>query len=171
MSREAAQPIPKGIVNARGLVNELASEARIKIEATNPYWQETGILCSPFKGKITYSRENIELLFRITVGRVFDSIVGQEVIEELPFPVNYSYSLEPEPLLEIFGELAVTPDTKKFEVVNFLSNTVILALMATQALMVTDSFTQETTKILSAEKLPKANSLWDFGGLAEKILQ
>jgi hypothetical protein len=171
VSREAAQAIPKGIVNARGLVNELAGDAKIRIEATNPYWQKTGISCSPFKGEITYSKENIELLFRITVGRVFDSSVGQEVIEELPFPVNYSYSLEPEPLLEIFGELAVTPDTKKFEIISFLSNTVMLALVATQALMVTDSFTQETTKILSAEKLPKPNSLWDFGGLAEQILQ
>ena len=171
MTREAAQPIPKGIVNARGLINELAGEARIRIEATNPYWQETGIFCSPFSGEITYSKENVELLFRITIGRVFDSSIGQEVVEELPFPVNYSYSLEPEPLLEIFGELAVTPDTKKSEVINFLSNTVMQALMATQALMVTDSFTQETTKMLSAEKLPKANSLWDFGGLVEEILQ
>jgi hypothetical protein len=171
MSREAPQKIPKGIVNARGLINELAGDARIRIEATNPYSQETSILCSPFRGVISYSKENIELLFRVTVGRVFDSSVGQEVIEELPFPVNYSYTLEPEPLLEIFGELAVTPDTKKYEVINFLSNTVIQALMATQALMVTDSFTKETTKNLSAEKLPKPNSLWDFGGLAEEILQ
>ena len=171
MTREAAQPIPKGIVNARGLINELARDARIRIEATNPYWQKTGIFCSPFIGEISYSIKNIELLFRITVGRVFDSSVGQEVIEELPFPVNYSYSLEPEPLLEIFGELAVTPDTKKSEVINFLSNTVMQALIATQALMVTDSFTKETTKNLTAEKLPKANSLWDFGGLAEEILQ
>jgi hypothetical protein len=171
MSREAAQPIPKGIVNARGLVNELAGEARIRIEASNPYWQETKILCSPFNGKISYSRENIELLFEITVGRVFDSSVGQEIIEDLPFPVNYTYSLEPEPLLRIFGELAVTPDTKKFEVSNFLKNTTILALVATQSLLVTDSFTKETKESLSKGTLPKANSLWNFGGLAEEILQ
>lgn len=171
MSREAAQAIPKGIVNARGLINELAGDARIRIGTTNPFWKETSISCSPFIGAITCSKENVEILFRITVGRVFDSSVGQEVIEDLPFPVNYSYSLEPEPLLEIFGEMAVTPNTKKPEVVNFLSNTLMQALMATQALMVTDSFTQETTKILSAEKLPKANSLWDFGGLVEEILQ
>lgn len=170
MSREAARPIPKGILNARGLINELAREARIRIQATNPYWQQTSILCSPFKGEISYSRENLELIFRITVGRVFDSSVGQEVIEELPFPVNYSYSIEPEPHLEIFGELGVTPETKKHEVMNFLSNTVIHALMATQALMVTDCFTKETTKNLIAGKLPKANSLWNFGGLAEEIL-
>ena len=170
MSREAAQPIPKGIVNARGLVNELAGEAKVRIEATNPYWQETGIECNPFKGKLSYSKENIELLFEITVGRVFDSSVGQEIIEDLPFPVNYSYSLEPEPLLQIFGELAVTPDTKKFEVLNFLKNTTILALISTQALIVTDSFTKESMKSLSEGKLPKANSLWDFGSLAEEIL-
>ena len=171
MSREAAQPIPKGIVNARGLVNELAGEARIRIEATNPYWQETGILCSPFIGKISYSRENIELLFEITIGRVFDSSAGQEIIEDLPFPVNYSYSVEPEPLLQIYGELAVTPETRKPEVSNFIKNTTIIALMATQALIVTDSFTKETQKNFSDGTLPKANSLWDFGGLAEEILK
>ena len=75
MSREAPEPIPKGIVNARGLINELAGDARIRIEATNPYWQETSILCSPFRGVISYSKENIELLFRITVGRVFDCLL------------------------------------------------------------------------------------------------
>jgi hypothetical protein len=171
MSREAAKPIPKGIVNARALVNELAGEARIRIEAINPYWNETEIYCSPFRGKISYSRENIELLFEITVGRVFDSSVGQEVIEDLPFPVNYTYSLEPEPLLQIFGELAVTPNTEKFEVSKFLENTVILALMATQALIVTDSFTKESRENLDQTPLPKANSLWDFGGLAEEILK
>ena len=171
MSREPAHPIPKGIVNARNLVNELAGEARIRIEATNPYWQETGILCSPFAGKIHYAKENIELLFELTLGRVFDSSVGEEIIEDLPFPVSYSYSLEPEPLLQIFGELPVTPATKKFEVFNFLKNTTILALMATQALIVTDSFTKESMESLSEGKLPKANGMWDFGGLAEEILQ
>ena len=170
MTRVPAQPIPKGIVNARGLVNQLASDATIRIKATNPFWQETEILCSPFSGKISYSKENIELLFEITVGRVFDSSAGQEIIEELPFPVNYSYSLEPEPLLQIFGELAVTPNTKKAEISNFLQNTTMLALVSTQALMVTDSFTKESMESLTDGKLPKANSLWDFGGLAGEIL-
>jgi len=170
MTRVPAQPIPKGIVNARGLVNELAGEAKIQIKATNPFWQETEILCSPFTGKISYSKENIELLFEITVGRVFDSSAGQEIIEELPFPVNYSYSLEPEPLLQVFGEMAVTPDTKKFEIFNFLKETTMLALVSTQVLMVTDSFTKDTMSCLTDGKLPKANSLWDFGGLAEEIL-
>jgi hypothetical protein len=170
MTRVPAQAIPKGIVNARGLVNELAGDTTIRIQATNPFWQEAVILCSPFTGKISYSKENIELIFEITIGRVFDSSAGQEIIEELPFPVNYSYSLEPEPLLKIFGEMAVTPNTKKSEVSNFLKNTTMLALVSTQALMVTDSFTKETMKSLTDAKLPKANSLWDFGGLAEKIL-
>lgn len=170
MSREAAQPIPKGIVKARGLVNELAAEGRIRIDATNPYWQETWVSCKPFKGKISYSKQNIELLFEITVGKVFDSSAGREIIEDLPIPINYNYSLEPEPLLQIFSELAVTPETRKTEVSNFLQNTTIQSLIATQALLVTDSFTRETKENLGQGLLPKANSLWDFGGLSEMIL-
>ena len=171
MNRVPAQPIPKGIVNARGLVNELARESRIRIEAKNPYWQVTEIYCDPFVGAISYSRENIELIFEIFIGRVFDADAGQEIISELPIPVNFNFSLEPEPLVSIIGEIAVTPNSQKFEISNFLSNTMICALMSTQALIVTDSFTQDSMKKLNAGKLPQANSMWDLGELAEKLLK
>ena len=165
------QKIPKGIINARGLVNELASESRIRLDVTNQFWQETGLFCTPFSARFLYSRENIELILEITIGRIFDSGAGQEVLDELPIPVSYSFSLEPQPLIKITGELPVTPDTKKSEVANFINNTLIVSLMSTQALLVTDSFTAQSKEELQAGKLPKPNSLWDFGGLVDDLLQ
>lgn len=169
--KPAPQKIPKGIINARGLVNELANESRLKLDATNQFWQETGLFCAPFSGRLLYSRENIELVLEVTIGRIFDSSAGQEVLDELPIPVNYLFSLEPQPLLKIIGELPVTQDTKKNEVANFINNIMIISLMATQALLVTDSFTAQAKDELQASRLPKSNSLWDFGGLAEDLLQ
>jgi hypothetical protein len=170
VSKIPPKRIPEGIINARALVNELAKDYVIIISDKNPYWQETEISCRPFTGKISYSIEYLELNFEISVGRVFDSSAGEEIIEDLPVPVNYEFSLEPEPKFTIVGNLAVTPNTQKNEVWQFILNNTIIALMATQALMVTDSFTKDSASLLAEGPFPRANSVWDFGGLARKVL-
>ena len=169
--KPAPQKIPKGIINARGLLNDLANESMIKLGATNQFWQETELFCGPFAARFSYSKEYIELILEVTLGRVFDSEAGQEVIDGLPIPVSFEFSIEPQPLLKTFGELPVSPNTKKSEVASFIKNTLILALMTTQALLVSDSFTVESKEKLKAGNFPKPNSLWDFGGLVNQLLK
>jgi hypothetical protein len=43
-------------------------------------------------------------------------------------------------------------------------------LMTAQVSLVTDSLTKESKDKLTNGLLPKANSLWDFGGLTDSLL-
>jgi len=121
MNREPAVALPKGIVHARTLINTLAKEKRIHLLSKTPLWQESEVRCNPFKGSIKYSRENIEIEFRIQIGRVLDTYLVEETLQDLPFPVNFEYSLEPKALVTIVGSLAVTPATEKVEITTFFT--------------------------------------------------
>ncbi len=170
MSREPIKPIPKGILAARTCVNQLASEGRFTLVTQTPLWKEAEILCKPFSSRVFYSRENIELILEVEIGSVFDSSAIEEMMQSLPIPVNYSFSLEPNPKLTVINYLAVVPEMDKSEVLTFVKNTIFSALMTAQVSLVTDSLTQESKAILTSGLLPKANSLWDFGGLTEALL-
>jgi hypothetical protein len=170
MSREPIKPIPKGILAARSSINQLAAEGRFTLTTQNPFWQETEILCKPFSSRLFYSRENLEIVLEVEVGSVFDSFAIEEMMQSLPIPINYSFSLEPQPKLTVQGYLAVTPETDKSEVFSFVKNTMFSVLMTAQVSLVTDSLTKESKDKLTNGLLPKANSLWDFGGLTESLL-
>ena len=170
MSREPIYPIPKGILAARSSVNQLASEGRFTLVAQTPLWKEAEILCKPFSSRVFYSRENIELIIEVGVGSVFDTSAVEEMMQSLPIPVNYSFSLEPQPKLTVQNYLAVVPEIGKSEVLGFVKNTMLAVLMTAQVSLVTDSLTKESKDNLTGGLLPKANSLWDFGALTESVL-
>lgn len=170
MSRKAIFPIPKGIVAARTALNGLASEGTISLISKNSLWTEAEISCSPLKCETYFSRENIELVLKIRIGNIFDTLGIDEVMEELPIPVSYIYSLEPEPELFIIGNLPLLPQTDKSEVMNFVKNSFVMSLMAAQVCLVTDSLTQKSRNFLLDNGLPSPNSIWDFGSLTEKLL-
>ena len=170
MTREPARQIPKGIINARDLINELAQDSVISISATNQYWTETEIFSKPFVTQVSYSRQNIEIQVDVRIGRIFDTSAADELNEMLPIPINVTYSLEPNPMLQVSECLAVTPDTKKHEVRNFINACITKSLMVVQTLLVTDGFTNEEKSRWEESFLPTARSLWDFSGLSEEIL-
>ena len=170
MTREPAKPIPKGIVNARQLINQLAEESAISISATNQYWTETEILSKPFTTRVSYNRQNIEIQIEITIGRVFDTSVANELNQMLPIPVDINFSLEPNPMLQVSECLAVTPATNKNELQNFINSCIIKSLMIVQTLLVTDGFTNEEKIRWGKSVVPMAQSLWDFTGLSAEIL-
>jgi len=170
MSREPIKPIPKGILAARSHINQLAAEGRFTLVTQTPFWKETEILCEPFSSRLFYSRENIEIILEVEVGSVFDTSAIEEMMQSLPIPINYSFSLEPQPRLTVESYLAVTPETDKSEVLNFIKNTMFSVLMTAQVSLVTDSLTKEAKDKLTIGLLPKANSLWDFGALTESLL-
>ena len=170
MSREPARPIPKGIVNARQLINDLSSDSEISISATNQFWSETELVLKPFDALISYSKENIEIQLNVTVGRIFDTSAADELNLMLPIPINISYSLEPQPLLQVSESLAVTPETKRSEIKNFITDCIMKSLMIVQTLLVTDGFVSEDKARWEKSIVPKANSLWDFSILTEQIL-
>ena len=170
MTREAAKPIPKGIINARQLINELAAEEAISISATNPFWTDTELISKPFTSKISYSRENIEIQIEITIGRVFDSSAAEELNDMLPIPINVGFSLEPHPLVVISESMAVTPETKKHELSSFITGTIFKSLMIVQTLLVTDGFVNEDKTRWANSDLPPAQSLWDFSDLTSQVL-
>jgi len=170
MSREPIRPIPKGIIAARTCINDLASESKFTLVARNSLWSEAEILCHPLECKVSYSRENIELIFEIKIGRAFETSAIDELMEDLPVPINYSFSLEPEPELVVVNQMAVVPTTSKSEVMTFIKNSLLSALMTVQICLVTDSLTSNSKSILQNSILPKANSLWDFGTIAESLL-
>jgi hypothetical protein len=170
MKREPAKAIPKGIVNARQLINDLARDLAITISATNPYWTETQLSSNPFTTRVSYDRENIEMCIEVSIGRVFDSSVANELNEMLPIPVNLQFSLEPQPRLFVSESLAVTPATKKNELNSFISGCIIKSLMIVQALLVTDGFTSDEKNRWENSILPPAQSLWDFSGLTSQVL-
>lgn len=170
MTRQPIYPIPKGILSARTCINQLASEGRFTLVSQTPLWKEAEILCKPFSSNISYSRENIELIIEVEIGSVFDTSAIEEMMQSLPIPVNYSFSLEPQPKLRIQNYLAVVPDTDKSEVLGFVKNTMLAALMTAQVSLVTDSLTNESRDNLTGGLLPKPNSLWDFGSLTESLL-
>ena len=176
MNREPAIALPKGIVHTRTLINSLAKEKRINLLSKTPLWQEAEVQCKPFKGSISYSRENIEIEFRIHIGRVLDTYLVEETLQDLPVPVNFEYSLEPNALVTIVGNLAVTPVTEKVEVTTFFTNTMLIALMATQTLLVNQVFEVNTvekfaeTTISSHPIFPYPSEPWNFSEIAQKIL-
>jgi len=170
MTREPARPIPKGIINARQLVNELAAEEVFSITATNPFWTETQLASNLLITQLSYSRENIEIKLDVTVGRIFDTSAGDELNEMLPIPINLGFSLEPQPLLVVSESLAVTPDTKKHEVSSFISASIMKSLMVVQTLLVTDGFTNEEKVRWENSFLPVAQSVWDFSSLSAQVL-
>jgi hypothetical protein len=170
MSREPINPIPKGILAARTCINELASENKFKLVARNSLWTEAEILCHPLECKVSYSRESIELIFEIKIGKVFETSAIEELMEELPIPVNYSFSLEPEPELVVVNQMAVVPTTSKSEVMAFFKNSLLSALMTAQVCLVTDSLTAKSKSIFQKSSLPKGNSMWDFGSIIDSLL-
>ncbi len=170
MTREPARPIPKGIVNARQLINELAAESTISISASNPFWTETELLSKPFISRISYSKENIEIQIDVTIGRVFDSSAANEINEMLPIPINVDFSLEPQPLVTVSESMAVTPNTKKSEVSSFVTGVIYKSLMIVQTLLVTDGFVKEDKERWIHSNFPPAQSLWDFSGLSSQVL-
>jgi hypothetical protein len=170
MTREPARQIPKGIVKARQLINELAAESELAITASNPYWTETQIISNPFITNLSYDRENIEIQIDITVGRIFDTSAANELNSMLPIPINIQFSLDPQPILFVSESLAVTPETTKIEIRNFLNTSFIKSLMVVQTLLVTDGFVTEEKIRWENFSIPKAQSLWDFGSLTLQIL-
>jgi hypothetical protein len=171
MNREPIRPIPKGILAARTCINELAAEYQFTLVAKNSLWTEAEILCHPLMCRVSFSRENIELLLAIKIGRVFETSAIEELMEDLPIPVKYSFSLEPEPELVVMNQMAVVPTTSKSEVLTFIKNSLFSALMTTQICLVTDSLTAASKSHLDSGSLPKANGLWDFGSIIDSILK
>ena len=170
MSRNVIYPIPKGIIAARNALNELSREGKINLISKSLTWSEAEIFCSPLKCEVSFSRENIELVLKIRLGRIFDTSAIEELMSEIPIPINYSYTLEPEPELYSIDQLAVTPQTNKTELIAFLNSAITKALMAIQMCLVTDSFNQKSKSSLTESILPQPNQLWDFRDLTGKLL-
>lgn len=169
MTREPAKRLPEAIIHGRDLLNELSTEKIITLRNSNRNWSENGINCFPFDGKISYSRENLEFRLEITVGRIFD-VSGVEILETLPLPVNYFFSLDPVPVFTVSESIAVTPNSTKSEIWSFLQITLAKTLMATHTFLVSDTFEQECRARIATGNFPNSQSAWDYFDLAKKIL-
>ena len=170
MPNEGISLLPKGIIHARTLINSIANESFINLSTKTPLWSETELLCKPFNGKLTYSRDNIEMVLEIDIGRTPDTGYLQEIMETLPIPTNYKYSLEPKALITVVREIAVTTNTTKHELANFFSDSIMVALVVTQTLLMNQVLTSDSVGVFF-EMLPYPSEPWDFSELSRKILQ
>ena len=168
MPNEGISLLPKGIIHARTLINSIANESFINLSTKTPLWSE--LLCKPFNGKLTYSRDNIEMVLEIDIGRTPDTGNLQEIMETLPIPTNYKYSLEPKALITVVREIAVTTNTTKHELANFFSDSMMVALVVTQNLLMNQVLTSDSVGVFF-EMLPYPSEPWDFSELSRKILQ
>lgn len=170
MRKEPAKKLPLAILQGRDLVNQLATEGFIKLLDANPYWSKANLKCFPFDSIVTFNRETSEFQLEIVVGRVFDTS-GMDILNTLPIPVNYSYSLDPIPTLSLTERITVDTSTDKSEMWNFIKLAVVKTLMSTHALLVTDSFDGGCKKRIEGWNFPNAQSPWDYYAIAEEILK
>lgn len=169
MEKKAIRPLPKGIVRGREIINELSSKGLIEVKSKNPFWDSVELVCKPFQSIIEYDRQSLAFTLKIELGRTPDTYLLQEVLESLPIPVEVGYSLEPESTIFIEEKLNATDEINSQEVLGFLQDAFLKTLVVTQSLIVNRIFTPDSLDIFF-EHLPNPNSIWNFGDLAEKVL-
>lgn len=169
MTREPARKIPEGLLKARAWVNELELEGLFKLNKQSDFWSRAEVICAPLIPILSISKENFELEFDIVIGIFEDSESIENVMSELPIPISHEITLEANPLLTIKFQFAATPQCKKNEISNFITDSLFKSLLVVQTALVMEAFTPLTRDAYS-QKLPKPGQIWSHGELVRNML-
>lgn len=152
--------LPKSFKRAQDALNLYHAQAFLELSESNTYWLENSFKCDPFSTLLRCDIEESKIAVEISVGRVIYSAALEEQFETFPFPLNYSYKLEPNPTFTVKNSLYVSEHTEPEALFNLISATVALALMSLQMLIHNDNLFWPDTSTLNRYELNIDQKYW-----------
>lgn len=160
MDSDNSLKLPKSFQRAQDSLNVYHAQAMLELSEPNTYWLENSFKCDPFSTLLRCDIEESKIAVEISVGRVINSAALEEQFETFPFPLNYSYKLEPNPTFTVKNSRSFSEHTEPEALYDLISATVALALMSLQMLIHNDNLFWPDASTLDRYELNVDQKYW-----------
>lgn len=128
--KPAVKAIPISVRAARASLSKLQKNGDIHIVNSQVAWQDVKIYFGPFDVAVITDSNADKFQLVSSVGRVSQTASLEEIFSGLPIgPVEFSYQLEPNPLVKHFGQISLNEASNPDFLLKFIQHHVLCSLV------------------------------------------
>lgn len=135
-ARRPAKVIPASVQKARKSISQLIASGEISLANSKVTWPDIRLYFGPFDVAVITDADADTFQLISSVGRVSHTALLEELFSELPIgPVEFSYQLEPNPIVKHYGQMSLTEASNPAYLLKFIQHHVLCTLVMANVLV------------------------------------